>query len=253
MPSVTQRIDRVKQPYGGYIKPSSFRTTHITDSNALAPNENIHPSLIGMSVDYLTRYMLTQDNISSFDISLRGAAIAGRLPQALYLASKVNGLDNESVISACRLASFDVWYRSPFQANSPDSYEYISPDDATISNIRIMVNRCVSVLSAEGLPVTCSFTFEPDGYTRTVNAGDGDFLSERTMWDIKVIRSRLTSKHTLQLLMYWIMGRHSGQEQFMKVERLGVINPRLCEVYTLEVSRIPEAVISAVEREVICY
>ena len=91
------------------------------------------------------------------------------------------------------------------------------------------------------------------GYTSTVNSGDGDFITEDTLWDFKVIKTKPTNKHTLQLLMYWIMGMHSGQEIYKNIKRLGIFNPRLNKAYTLDVSKISEDIISTVEREVICY
>ena len=57
-----------------------------------------------------------------------------------------------------------------------------------------------------------NFTFEPTGYTKIVNAGDGDFLTKDTLWDFKVSKSKIDRKQTLQILMYWIMGKHSGKK-----------------------------------------
>ena len=91
------------------------------------------------------------------------------------------------------------------------------------------------------------------GYTATVDAGDGDFLTQDTLWEFKVTKSRLTSQHTLQLLMYWIMGQHSGQEIYKGITRLGLFNPRLHKEYLLNTNDIPDEVIKAVERDVICY
>ena len=49
------------------------------------------------------------------------------------------------------------------------------------------------------------FTFE-GGYTNIVSSGDGDYLTEDTLWDFKVSKEEPKSKYTLQLLMYYIMG-----------------------------------------------
>ena len=55
MSSVTQRIKEIKQPRGGYIKPSQFKLQKIDDEKILNEQENVHASVIGMAVDYLTR------------------------------------------------------------------------------------------------------------------------------------------------------------------------------------------------------
>lgn len=91
------------------------------------------------------------------------------------------------------------------------------------------------------------------GYTATVSSGDGDFLSEDTLWDFKVSKSKPTSQHTLQLLMYWIMGQHSGQDKFKNITRLGIFNPRLNTVYLLNMEDVSPEIIATVEKEVICY
>lgn len=57
MASVTARINQIKQPRGGYIKPSEFKTLQLSDDKELG-DENIHSSIIGLTVDYLTRYMM---------------------------------------------------------------------------------------------------------------------------------------------------------------------------------------------------
>jgi hypothetical protein len=91
------------------------------------------------------------------------------------------------------------------------------------------------------------------GYTGTVNSGDGDYLTNDTMWDVKVLKSKITNKHTLQLLMYWIMGQHSGQEIYKSISKIGIFNPRFNDAYILDVSDVPKDVILAVENDVICY
>lgn len=91
------------------------------------------------------------------------------------------------------------------------------------------------------------------GYTATVSQGDGDFLTSDTLWDFKVSKLKPTNKNTLQLLMYWIMGQHSGQEIYKKITKLGIFNPRLNVVYLLDIKKIPKDIIETVEKEVICY
>ena len=152
------------------------------------------------------------------------------------------------------------------------SYKDINPDKATIQNIQVLVQRSITFFQEYGYPIKDGFTFEPveedesarnkmletgkgsyGGYTALVSSGDGDFLTEDTMWDFKILKSKLTNKHTLQLLMYWIMGQHSGQEIYKKITRMGIFNPRLNIVYLLDIKDISNDIIKKVEKEVICY
>ena len=109
------------------------------------------------------------------------------------------------------------------------------------------------MLFRSGPIVKDGFTFEPNGYTEIVNSGDGDYLTADTIWDFKVSKSKPTNKHTLQLLMYWIMGQHSGQAIFKNIQKLGIFNPRLNEVYLINTNAISKDIISEVESDIICY
>ncbi|MBQ7681896.1 MAG: hypothetical protein IJT31_06770 [Oscillibacter sp.] len=261
MSTVTQRIGEIRQPRGGYIKPSQFTARFMDDGNGFVEpeRENVHPSVVGMSVDYLTRYLMGAEIQNAFSISILGARSASMLTRANMetavrdLLSGIQGMDDTSIINACKMTTFDVWYRNPMAALQARTAADTNPNADTIRNIRIMLERSLTFWQEYGPITKDGFTFEEDGYTEVVDSGDGDFLTKDTMWDFKVSKSKPTSKHTLQLLMYWIMGQHSGKPEFKGITRLGIFNPRPNAVYTLEMSKVPAAVIHTVENEVICY
>ena len=259
MSSVTKRIADVKQPRGGYIKPSKFTVTQLDDGQKLNPEENIHASTIGMVVDYMTRFMNGADIEEAFKISITGAGRAvlfgheNAMKEIKGYLNRIKGLDDQSIVNACKCVTFDVWLRNAFEANLSKTAADINLDDATIQNIRIMVERGVHFFKTYGPITKDGFTFEYAGYTKTVDTGDGDFLTADTLWDFKVLKKKPTSKHTLQLLMYWIMGQHSGKPEFKGLTKLGIFNPRLNAVYLLDVKDISEEIIQTVEDEVICY
>lgn len=276
--SVTARVKQVKQPYGGFIRASSFETTKIEDGIVLNDKENINGNIIGMCVDYLSRFSQGIPAKDAFSISLQGALLANVLGGvsksseiAFKLMNEIKGLDDNSIINACKLVTFDVWLRNPYEAMLSKTYEDTNPDEFTIKNIQTLVRRCLSFFEMIGGIKKEKFTFEPPkkdpellkkmklgeciygGYTPTVSSGDGDFLSADTMWDLKIVRSPLNSKHTLQLLMYWIMGQHSGQEIYRDINKIGFFNPRSNEIKVLDMKKVPEKTIQYVEKNVICY
>lgn len=258
MSSVTARIKEVKQPRGGYIKPSQFSVEEIDDGKVLSETENVHASVIGMVVDYLTRYTMGADIEEAFDISRRGAKEASyvnknALKEAEKYLKHIKGLDDLSIINACKMVTFDVWFRNRTIAPSAKTAADTNPDCDTIQNIRIMVERSVSFWNKYGPIIKYGFTFETNGYTKTVNVGDGDFLTDDTLWDFKVSKSKPTNKHTLQLLMYWIMGLHSGKDEFKRIKKLGIFNPRLHTIYILNIESVSTDIIKVVESDVICY
>lgn len=250
MYSVTQRIKAIKQPRGGYIKPKEFTETTLDDGIELNPNENIHASLVGLAVDYLTRLMTGTPADEAFYISLLGSDRVNERKNAEKLISKIKGLDDKSIINACKVVGYDVCFRAGIIGYKP--VKEIQPDTETIENIRIMVNRCLAFWKEYGPVEVDGFTFE-GGYTEIVSSGDGDYLTEDTLWDLKVSKEAPKNKYTLQLLMYYIMGCHSIHKEFQKIKRLGIFNPRLNKVYLLEIANISDEIIQEVSSEVIGY
>ena len=95
--------------------------------------------------------------------------------------------------------------------------------------------------------------FKPNGYTRTVDRGDGDYLTADTIWDFKVSKAKPNKMHTLQLLMYWIMGQHSGQGVFKTIHNIGIFNLRSNEVYLYDTNNLPKEIVGIIKNEIICY
>ena len=250
MYSVTQRIKAIKQPRGGYIKPKEFSSIALDDGIELHPNENISAILVGSAVDYLTRFMMGTPAYDAFKISLLGATRIQEADYAKKLLSKVKDLDDTSILSACKLVGYDVCFRAGIALYKP--VQEICPDAETVANVRTMVNRCLNFWKEYGPIVVDGFTFE-GGYTKIVSSGDGDFLTADTLWDLKVSKEALKNQHTLQLLMYYIMGCHSVHKEFQNIKRLGVFNPRLNTVYLLEIANISDEIIQEVSSEVIGY
>jgi len=273
--SVTKRISDIKQPRGGYLKPSLFETTVLEDKNLLNEKENINPSLVGLVVDYMTRFLMGTNIEDAFIISLKGAKRSeiftkqDNLAVAVGLLINIKDLDDKSIINACKLVTFDVWFRNPMAAINAIKYNEVLPDKETVDNIRIMINRSLYFFNLYGPITKDGFDFAPvnstenqmiksgegtyGGYTSVVSSGDGDFLTKDTLWDFKVSKSKPTSHNTLQILMYWIMGQHSGQDCYKGIDKIGIFNPRLNIVYRYNIENLPKETIELIEKKVICY
>lgn len=257
MYSVTTIIGKVKQPRGGYINKKQVEIVAFDDGQEISNEENIHPSLIGLAVDYLTRWRMGAKLTEAFEISLQGAWCYDMLlkkdvakKNAKKLLMEMQGLDNQSVINACKMAGYDVCYRAGTAFYKP--VEEINPNQTTIDNIRIMVERSLAFWDTYGPLVKDGFTFE-GGYTDIISSGDGDYLTADTLWDFKVSKDDPTSKHTLQLLVYYLMGCHSKYPEFRNIKKLGIFNPRKNQAYIIDISSIPQEIIDEVSREVIGY
>lgn len=257
MYSVTKRISMIKQPRGGCINKKELVVTQLDDGITLNENENIHASLVGLAVDYMTRFLMGVQKEEAFSISLKGALdlFTGNKKQssmknATSLLADIKGLDKKSITNACKLVGYDVCFRAGIIGYKP--VEEINPDKDTIENIVTMINHSLSFWKEYGPITKDGFTFE-GGYTDTISTGDGDYLTKDTLWDFKVSKDEPKPKYTLQLLVYYIMGMHSIHKEFKSIKNLGIYNPRMNKVYTVSIDTIPQSVINEVSKDVIGY
>lgn len=249
MPTVTQVIKQIKKP-STYLKPSQFTKIQFEDNFELG-KENIAPSLVGTAVDYMTRFVMGTSAEDAFKISRYGALNVHDVDYAAHLLSSIQGIDEVSIYSACQLVGYDVCYRVGSMAYT-QNVRTIEPDSGTINNIRIMLDRSVKFFDKYGPIIKDGFGFE-GAYTKNIDAGDGDFLTKDTLWDFKVSSSAIKSGHALQLLIYYIMGKHSVHKEFDGIKNLGVFNPRLNCIFIKEVDQIPVETIQIVSRDIIGY
>ena len=249
--SVTAMVRKAKQPRGGYLPPKTFTAESLgAGIEELDPAESTHSGLVGTAVDYLTRIMMGSPAQEVFRVSYRGSRRVQKHRTAEKLMADVKGLDRDSIINAVKLAGFDVVVRAGRIHYRP--IEDIMPDEATINNIVIMVNRCLHFFDRFGPIVMDGITFE-GGYTDVVSSGDGDYLTADSIWDFKVSKDPIKKEHTLQLLMYWIMGLHSIHPEYRDIKYLGIYNPRLNMTYRIDIKDIPEETINLVSKDVLCY
>lgn len=106
--SVTEKVNSTKKP-GRFVRPSDFEKIQLDGGGIedLHTVENINPGLIGITVDYLTRLMTGDIAEKAFHISLMGADKVNAGAEAEALLKMVNGLDDNSICAAVRLAGFD--------------------------------------------------------------------------------------------------------------------------------------------------
>lgn len=256
MYNVSALAREYKQPRGGFLPPKEMECIELfNDGIELHENENLSTNIVGMVVDYMFRFMTTNDVKNAFSISLSGARLIKEEDKAKALAKKIKGLDDESIKCACQLVGYDTIMRAGGAGFRP--VEEIVPDEDTIENIVTMVNRLLAFEDKYG-PVICDKLTFLGAYTEKVICGDADFMTEDTLWDIKVSKNPIKSQHTLQLLMYYLMGKRApllcAEYDFdVKVKKIGIVNPKLNVVYLKKIEDIDEAIIKEIETKVIEY
>lgn len=250
MYTVTQRVKMVKQLPNGYIKVKDFDHIQLDDKKKLNQEECIQPNVMGSLIDYLFRWYKTKDVEKAFDYGIRGL---NKVNPSLcnQLINQIVDLSDESLLAAAKLASWDSNFRAGVQPQPINKL-----DKKTADNIRIMLDRCIEfekiygpVLNEE---VTFGDIFSP-AYDGVIKAGDGDFMTEDTLWDMKVSKYKITPQHTLQIMVYYLMAKRSKLKKFDNINKVGFFNPRLNTVYVLDALKIDPGIIYAIYRNVIGY
>ena len=81
----------------------NFTVTDIDEIGEVTSPENIRANLVGIAVDYLTRFTTYGDSVSAFEISLHGAHLIQDETTALNLLRHLDGLTDDSIRAACQL------------------------------------------------------------------------------------------------------------------------------------------------------
>ena len=249
MVNVSSRARNVKQPRGGYINPKMMERVQFNDGIELG-QESISAVTMGLIVDYLTRMDQGAKPEEAFHIGLYGAEMLSRDEEGRSYVEGIKGLDDESINNACRIVWFDQVVRRGIAGEGKPTDTVA--DHETCENVRTMVARARSFFEKYGPVVKDGPTFI-GGYTKTVNSGDGDFITKDTFWDFKVSKYEPTKENTLQLAMYYLMGHHSIWSELGVLTKIGIFNPRLNAAFTLDMGTVDDGIIRAIEKDVIGY
>ena len=267
--SVTQKIAVTKQPSGGYLPIKDFTAMEFDGLELMEQSlENYRGAVVGGTVDNLFRYMTNDfDAEDAFKIAKLGIEDLDR--QETFYSDLWDGsnrdeliqqyesnikvlekkLSKKTIIAAIKLTELDTIGRAGAWTLKPNPEE---PNEVVINNVKKMVQSSLKFLKEFGPIVDSGITFH-GGYSNVVNQGDGDFITKDTLWDMKVIKSRPSAKHTLQLLMYFIMAKKSKQKKYKDLKYVGIWNPRLNKVYKFKVSDLDKSIIKEIEKDVIEY
>ena len=248
--SVTGFISKLlAQPRGGIIAPSKFtkHLNYITDLPELNPAnlENIHGSLVGSSVDYLTRLCNGASTMDAFSISIKGGnrllmsvedkALKSYIEKSIehfieVLTNSENKLSDDCIISAIKLVTLDVFARTATHAPLLKSFEDIRPNQETIENIRTMTQRTLLLLNKHNTILFGLYFI--GGYTHIVSTADADYLCDSTLLDLKVKKADFTSSDTAQVLIYYILAKQAylanpvEYAEYANIDTLALYNAR---------------------------
>lgn len=255
MPSVTQIVGTAHQPRKGYLPLSRFDEIEMNDDRTVVGNYNIHPSIVGLAVDYGTRLMKGAPPREVFDVALRGARLvnADKVAEDLLAELEENysvdeGISSYGIKLVCKLSGFDAAFRAGYKAYKPVSE--IGPDDQTIADIQTLIARTVEFFEEFGPVIDSGFTFS-GGYSDNIDAGDADYLTNDTIWDLKVRKAEPNKNSTLQVLLYYLLSLKSDQPEFKNITKVGIYNPYLQRAWFVSVLDLDESMLNDVQVNVL--
>lgn len=275
MSSVSELVENVEQPVFGILPVNKFVKKELRqDSYVLSNKSKIPATHLGLIVDYCVKYILGVKLSDILHVEYSGYAehirvsairfydsISEQALTQIYIEDERREICLSDFISKVENAgTFDDFVTNMF---------YIIQYGDFIRNIRYAYNRLgetfTTELSKEELQdiliyfirtqswintfdcVTPMYKFKPFGYNSTVTSGEGDFCTDKTLWDLKVSNGNPTTKDTLQLLMYYIMAKHSGNKLYSNVDSIGVYNPKLDSTWLCNIDTVDRNTIKYVE------
>lgn len=234
--------------YSKTFETLEWEEIYFHDGFQLNDKECIASGIVGSAVDYLSRMMITGDKNKAFKIPLWLTNIPflanssiGKSVDEIF--EQITDLDSESIINACYLVCFDEYTRGRdikcvvrkqvrlLNLRKAYPHEYLS----AIGNIRMMVLRCIAYFKQHEPVIDTGFCVKYDSVF-----GDGDFLTETELCDIKTGRQKPSLTDKRQVLLYWYVGLHTEGLDFSKIDTLSIFNPRLNMAWKLKVSQLPE-------------
>lgn len=294
--SVTQRISEIRQPHGGYLPIKLFTEYKLADDGLVlkynsSDDSKRFASMMGLVVDYVSRYLFSKDIFKSFDISFLSIieyltkpnyttnsfseneclSLYNDFKQKLFSIEQLNiDIDSRNNIDIIKnifiIVQLDSIYRAGYEAEelwkkSSSGIKLIFNKNQEIpdyicNNALTCIRRAISFYKTQK-----NITFgECFGNGELISTGDCDFISHDTIWDMKVSSTNIyknskVNKWTLQILIYYLMLKHPTHHNFSKyisVKNVGIFNPFFNVYYLLDISKFTNSdYIKEIEEEII--
>lgn len=262
MASVTSIINSDRYKDNKLVSVSLFKEEVFKNGSYLYTNENLEERLIGAVVDNILRVYVCMENgykrnidciYKAFETSFSYINnIKNRVNECnciVDIMSKSKFLDDEFIKCACKLVAYS------FTVSRKDGKYFKDennvPDSKTIERIRNLVNNGIDFIKMYGPVIGFDLSFE-GGYTNSVSNGRADYLMEDCLWDLKVYRSDISCKDSLQLVLYYLLGLRSiHREKYLRVKKLGIYNPKKCKIYTVNIEDIDKSILENIEKTII--
>lgn len=266
------------QPHGGFIPPKDMAVKQFESKTnnyeqligviSKLEEKTLSPQSFGLVFDYLLRTEMAiifkvrpaEAVIDAFKVSFLGASEIDKFNDAKALAFeliKCYSVDDWKsrldYLKVAQIASELVVYDAVFRAG------YYNPDaqPPKVSNgdkeeLELMLRATEYHLLKNEDVIEFGFGFTAEG-AENLLPSDGDILTKTSIIDIKCSKNEPTSKHTLQLLLYYILGLHERPSDFKTLQYIKILNPRLGKVYSYEIAKVSVETFKHIESDIMGY
>jgi len=231
---VRGRAEQATQPLGGLVPLSTFERYELGGATLPRKSESGPAGTISSAVELIARWDLAADPRASGDPSK--AALEA-------IRGVRRGEHNNSAFAKLavmrRAQDWDTRLN-----DEVDEEDWDVEGDETFGHITEMRARVARCFARFGLPVqpgtwaVNSSLFHLDGHI--------DFVSETTIWDLKVSTTPPTPVDILQLLLYWQVFRNDPANE-LGIGYVGIFNPRVDVAWRFATASLTPEVVGALE------
>ena len=249
MASVKNILADIHQPKNGLLPISIFERNRFNDVNSLTKIPQKMEKIVFSTVNCLVRFFLKRDAASAFENSFLGASFIREENKAQSLAKKVTGLDDTSIIAAMHLANYEDCLKSVTEYRVLDEKEITSD---IIKNIKVLFNRIMSFMARYGSKIIYNHTLE-GGYTDAVDTGTIPFVTNESILLLSFSENEPSIEETLELLIYYVMSKHSIYPTLKEVKYVSFYNPITNTFFKCNAPLISGTAVSLIEEKVLKY
>lgn len=260
------------QPFGGYIPPKDMEVSSLLQEDDSEYRErmlqerqfgNMSPAVFGVVFGYMLSYECALDlkdkvdftSLIVFGVAIKGARYVNREQELVRYINQIDKLYAEQprnyhkiVYLFNKVAMFDSIYRSGWYNRF---YKAPRPNGDDVKPMLRALGATKEYLKAEEV-LRFGVGFFGLG-SANMAPSDCDLVTGDSLIDFKCSIKEPNNKHTFQLILYYLLGKHEYPEYFDDVEYLKIINPILGKVYSYEVKEIGSRVLKYIAEHNIGY
>lgn len=143
------------------------------------------------------------------------------------LVAKARNTSKDGILAAYKLVRYNNYYRAGIKYyepySGPTTPDEISDEDADY--IRNLVSNVIDFYLSRNEVIT-DVKFAPEAFTHIVTKGDGDFIADGYLFDMKTSKASFNTKQILQTLVYYFLAsRDTNRYGGIDFRGVGLFNP----------------------------